>query len=87
MLPIRIYRNRIIYNAKHTGLAQAGSASTITLAASAPGDYLGHRVRLESGAGSGQMRTIKAYDSVTKVATVDPDWTTAPIATDQYRVI
>lgn len=87
MLPTRIYNRRIIYNAKLSGTAQAGSASTITLAATAPGDYLGHRVRIDSGTGIGQMRTIKAYDSTTKVATVDPNWTVSPNATSVYRVI
>ncbi len=87
MLPTRIYKNRIIYNAKHTGIAQAGSISTITLAASAPGDYLGHRVRIDAGTGVGQMRTIKLYNPTTKVATVDPNWAIAPTTGSTYRVI
>lgn len=90
MLPIRIYRNRIIFAARGdnaTGTAQAGTASTITLKVGYTGDALGHRIRIEAGTGAGQMRLCKEYVAATKVATVDPDWTTPPDATSQYRII
>jgi hypothetical protein len=74
---------------KNSGTAQAGSASTITLAAgaSAVNDfYNGMTVRLTGGTGSGQERKITDYVGATKVATISPDWT-APDATSTYDVI
>ena len=56
-----------------TGTAQAGSATTITLAsgASAVDDfYNGAWLKLTSGTGSGQVRKIKSYVGSTKVATI-----------------
>ena len=73
----------------HSGTAQAGAASTITLAAaaSAVNDYYnGIKVRLTGGTGSGQIRTITAYVGSTKVATVDSNWTVNPDATTTYAV-
>ena len=75
---------------KHTGTAQAGGASTITLAASASGAdsaYNNMIVRLTGGTGSGQERTITAYVGATRVATVSVAWTPAPDATSVYAVI
>ena len=73
----------------HTGTAQAGSATTITLAstASATNDiYNGMTVYLSSGTGSGQIKVITDYVGATKVATVST-WTTNPSATSVYEVM
>ncbi len=78
-----------LLGAAHTDTAQAGGASTITLAAagSATDDaYLGMRVRTTGGTGSGQKRTIIDYNGTTKVATVDSPWTTPPDNTTVYSV-
>lgn len=72
-----------------TGTAQAGGASSITLAsgASSTNDiYVGQRIRITGGTGSGQSNFIAAYNGSTKVATVLNAWTTAPDHTSVYSV-
>lgn len=72
------------------GLAQAGAASSITLAstASAVNDvYVGAHVYLSTSTGSGQTRLITAYNGTTKVATVSPAWVTNPGANTVYKII
>lgn len=72
------------------GTAQAGGATSITLAttASATNDlYANSFVTITSGTGSGQTRTITAYNGTTKVATVDSAWSVAPDSTSVYAVI
>jgi hypothetical protein len=44
-------------------------------------------VRLLSATGAGQERIVSAYDAATRVATVRPDWTTAPDNTTVYEVL
>ena len=71
------------------GTAQAGAASTITLASgsSASDDaYNGWTVEVTSGTGSGQVRTISDYVGSTKVATVSTAWATPPDATSVYNI-
>jgi hypothetical protein len=53
--------------------AQTGGATTITIATNDPNsepDYLGMRIILTSGPGTGQYGYITAYDNVTKVVAV-----------------
>ena len=72
-----------------TGTAQAGTASTITLAAAASATdhyYVGMRVRITGGTGLNQMRTIVLYDGTTKVATIGQPWDANPDATSTYSV-
>lgn len=71
------------------GTAQAGGASTITLAttARAVDSYYNNRlITILSGTGAGQERKITGYVGATKVATVDSAWTTVPDATSVYVV-
>ncbi|CAB5223006.1 hypothetical protein UFOVP372_47 [uncultured Caudovirales phage] len=71
------------------GTAQAGGASTITLAASASSvnqKWTGFRILIESGTGAGQSRTISNYNGTTKVATVDTAWATQPDSTSTYHI-
>jgi hypothetical protein len=73
----------------HQGEAQAGSANTITLSASASatdGFYDPGEVILFSGGGAGQSRSIIDYNGTTKVAVVDKDWRTNPDSTSQYVI-
>jgi hypothetical protein len=68
----------------------AGTASTIDLdaAASAVADfYKGQLVVLQAGTGAGQARTIVSYDGATKIATVAPDWATAPDGDTWFAVV
>jgi hypothetical protein len=73
----------------NSGTAQAGAASTITLATGASATnniYNGYGVYILSGAGAGQYRTISAYNGTTKVATVSVAWTTQPTSASTYVV-
>ncbi|MBI4184914.1 MAG: hypothetical protein HY521_13065, partial [Proteobacteria bacterium] len=72
-----------------TGTAQAGGASTITLAAGASAvddAYAGMVIRTTGGTGSGQARVISDYVGATKVATVVPAWTVQPDATTTFSI-
>lgn len=71
------------------GTAQAGGASTITLAAgesSVNQRWTGYRITIESGTGAPQFRTITNYNGSTKVATVDTAWVTPPDNTSVYHI-
>lgn len=75
--------------AAHAGTAQAGGASTITLAAGASAvdnAYRGMRIRLTGGTGTGQSRVGSAYVGATKVLTVSEPWTTPPDGTTVYSI-
>lgn len=72
-----------------TGTAQAGAASTITLAAGASAVnkfYCNTFVTTTGGTGSGQTRWISGYVGSTKVATVSEAWTVQPDATTTYSI-
>jgi hypothetical protein len=74
----------------HSGTAQAGAASTITLAAGASSTdnlYVGEVVKIYGGAGAGQARVITAYNGTTKVATVGRNWTTNPDNASTYALL
>jgi hypothetical protein len=76
-------------SATHRGTAQAGGASTVTLAsgASATDDtYNNSTVTITGGTGIGQTRTITDYVGSSRVATVDSAWTTTPDSTSTYDV-
>lgn len=72
------------------GTAQTGSTSTtIKLrsgAASNNGSYVGADITILTGTGSGQTKTITAYNGSTKVATVNSAWTTTPTNTSTYQI-
>lgn len=72
------------------GIAQAGAAGSVTLAAdeSIGGtDIVGRNTVITSGTGVASMSQCTAYNSTTKVNTVTPDFTTAPTAGSGYMVI
>jgi type II secretory pathway pseudopilin PulG len=71
----------------NAGTAQLASGNTITLASSASAtnnDYAGLSIHTVAGTGLGQNRTISAYNSGTKVATVSTPWVTIPDSTTTY---
>ncbi len=73
-----------------TGSLQAATTTSVTLKAAASatdGIFVGLCVTMTSGAQSGKARKITAYNGTTKVATVFPAWETAPLATDNYKVV
>jgi hypothetical protein len=72
-----------------TGTAQAGAASTITLAAGASAtddEYNNLYILITGGTGSGQTRLITDYVGSTKIATVDSAWDAQPDATSTYSI-
>ena len=76
-----------------TGTAQAGAATTITLAAgaSATNDFYNDlKIIITSGTGAmttgTDVRTINDYDGTTKIATVDSSWATNPDGTSVYDI-
>ena len=71
------------------GTAQAGGASTITLAntASATDDaYVGMPINLTAGPGNGDTRIIVGYVGATKVATVGRPFTASPTSSTTYSI-
>lgn len=74
---------------QNSGTAQAGGATSITLAAGASAsddEYNDFYVRITGGTGEGQSRRITDYDGTTKVATVASAWGTNPDGTSTYEV-
>lgn len=74
----------------YAGTAQAGAATTITLASTFPAqddEILGYYILITDGTGVDQYREIVDYVSSTKVATVDLAWTTNPDNTSVYLVV
>lgn len=72
-----------------TGTAQAGTASTIQLAAAetfADSELIHTSVLLSGGTGAGQCRPITAYTSSTDTASVSPNWTTNPSSDSVYTI-
>lgn len=72
-----------------SGLAQAGSANTITLESSAIATddiHINDFVVVVSGTGRHQTRRVIDYDGTTKIATVTPNWTVNPDATSGYWI-
>ncbi len=79
-----------ILDGNRTGTAQAGTASSITLAASetaGDADLIGKEIIVTSNTGIGSFGQIVAYSSSSKLATVVPDFQTAPDSTSTYMII
>lgn len=72
-----------------TGTAQTGTTSSITLASSdqhTSSDLIGKEILITSNTGVGSYSQITAYNSSTKVATVTPNFQTAPDSTSTYMI-
>lgn len=70
--------------------AQAGTLTTITLAAtdsSESAGRIGKEIVTLSGTGSGQKRQITGFNTVTKIATVDSAWSTIPNSSTTYMLV
>lgn len=79
--------NLTILEGDTTGIAQGGSASTITLAAAetiSENDIIGKEILVT---GNQSMSKCTAYDTGTKVATVSPDFQVAPSNGNGYTVV
>ena len=74
----------------HSGTAQAGTSSSITLAATANGGdgvYNRNLIVLTDNTGKGQTRTIVDYNDTTKVIVIDRDWRITPDNTTEYQIV
>lgn len=69
------------------GTAQAGGASTITVAADETTDtvLVDYVIWIDNG-GAGEIRQIAGYDDGTKVVTVSPAWVSAPSNGTPYEI-
>lgn len=88
--PFLILASLVPTNFSDQGVAQAGAATTITLASTASSTnsiYVGSIINILSGTGSGQTKEITAYVGATKVVTVDSAWSVNPDSTSAYAVI
>lgn len=86
---IKFFKELIPEPALDSGVAQAGTASTLQLraAASAVDDfYNGAILEIVRGTGAGQIRTVTDYVGSTTTATVDRDWATNPDNTSVYII-
>lgn len=78
-----------ILDGQNTGTAQAGSVNSITLASTdtnSDNGLVGSEIIITGGTGVGSFSQITSYTSSTKVATVTPDFETAPDSTSTYLV-
>ncbi|TXT23904.1 MAG: phage SPO1 DNA polymerase-related protein [Gallionellaceae bacterium] len=74
---------------ENSGIAQAGGAATITLAAAASAVdsyYNGMEVYVTENTGAGQRRVISGYVGATRVATVSAAWSVVPNSTSVYQI-
>ena len=74
----------------HSGTAQAGAATTITLdtgASATDNIYRGDRVMIVAGTGAQEHDIITAYNGTTKVATVAETWVITPDATSEFILV
>ena len=73
----------------HSGTAQAGGSTSITLALSfteQPDNLKGKWIVVTGGTGANQIRQIIDYNDSTKVVTVDTAWTTNPAVSSTYAI-
>jgi hypothetical protein len=74
----------------NVGTATAGSTSSVTLATTDTfnqSDIIGKDILVTANTGVGSMSQITAYDDTTKIASVTPDFTTAPANLSTYMLI
>jgi hypothetical protein len=72
------------------GLAQAGTANTITLntlASDQDNAYNYQLIFLRSGTGEDQVGLVTAYNGTTKIATIDKNWDIIPDSTTGYAML
>lgn len=80
---------RFVMYRGYSGTAQAGAAVTITLAAGETIPQVeaqGRYCIIVGGTGSGQYRSIVSYNTSTKLALLDSNWTVMPDATSEYLI-
>ena len=79
-----------ILSGTHTDTAQAGGATSITLAADedvGESSVEGHYILITAGTGQNGFKQCIDYNTTTKVATVDEAWDTNPDVTSTYLIV
>lgn len=79
-----------ILDGSYRGTAQAGGATSITLAVAetvTDDIAVGKYILITGGTGIGGYRQITAYNETTKVATVDSAWTINPAVSSTYLIV
>lgn len=74
----------------HSGTAQAGSSTTITLdtgASTVNGIYNGDRIIITGGTGAQEHGIVIGYVGSTRVATMSKTWVVTPDATSEFEVV
>ncbi len=80
----------VILDGDTRGTAQAGTSNTITLASadtSTEDSVVGKYILVYSGTGENGYRQVTAFNTSTKVATMDSNWDTTPDATSLYMIV
>ena len=77
--------------AHYQGRPSAATTTTITLATAAGGssgvaDYVGQVLTIVDGPGKGSVNRISAYDTATRVATIEGSWLALPTVDSQYSI-
>jgi len=75
-----------ILDGVNRGTATAGASGSITLGKN-EGDIVGSEILVTSGTGVGSMSQCASFNSSTLVATVSPNFTTAPTNGSTYMII
>jgi hypothetical protein len=84
--------NYVVRGYEHNGAnASSATANTVTLRQDAVGarnvgSFVGQSIFIAQGTGAGQVKTITAYNSSTRVATVNSNWETIPDITSFYSI-
>lgn len=79
-----------ILDGDHTGTAQAGASTTITLESgedAGESDVEGKYILITSGTGVNGLRQCVDYNTSTLVATVASEWDTTPDSTSTYLIV
>lgn len=75
---------------KNSGKSLGATASTIDLSANEPSGnnfFINAKITITNGTGTGQSRTILAYDGLLKrVTQLNSNWSTAPDTTSEYEI-
>lgn len=85
-----VFHTRVGVGIIRSGTAQGGASGTITLDSGASATnsiYNGAWCVTLAGTGAGQVRNISGYVGATKVASVAPNWTTAPDSTTVFAIL
>lgn len=80
----------VLLDGQVTGTATAGSIGTLTLAAGTTltdSDLIGRDILITGGSGQASLSQCTAFDSTTLVATVTPNFKTAPSSGSSYLIV